>query len=274
MYDDVDETIVTGYRLRVRNEGDNPGDSPRDDESNLGTLVLKHGRYDLPFEGDLAGRIDEALQNYGFRTVERWLRVCHGATVVLPVRGYDHGQFRLEAAERPSYPFNDVWDSGLAGLIYDTPQGREECGTPAELIAEVLAAEVKVYDQWANGEVYGYVVEQHEGNGGDDWEIVDSCGGYYDEDDATSEGEAALRAAVEAAVPAEPPLLTDQHITALVDKVKANGEGDPFTRYDLELYPDDFATVLHALRDYDGDRREQVRALVTGIARSLGVDLG
>lgn len=186
-----------GYRVRLVSMGEDPGDSPRDDEGDLGTLVLKHGRYILPFEGDLTSEIDRGLTEYGYATVARWLKVFHGATVVLPVYGYEHGSLRLRAADEPAYPFTDRWDTGYAGLIYDTPASREECGTQPEDIAQSLAGEVASYDAWFNGEVYAYVVEQFDGRGDDgfgDWDELERVGGFYSTEEATQEGVASLEA--------------------------------------------------------------------------------
>lgn len=129
----------------------------------------------------------------GFRIVDRWLRLAHGATIVLPVFGYDHGGLRLKAGER-TYPFTDQWDSGFAGIVYDTSEAREECGTPRELVAEALAQEVELYDQWANGEMYGFVVEKRIDT--DQWEEVDSLWGMYGVDYAMTEGKASIPDAV------------------------------------------------------------------------------
>ena len=42
-------------------------------------------------------------------------------------------------------------------------------------VEEVLKAEVKVFDKYLTGQVYGYVIEDEEE------EHVDSCWGFYDE---------------------------------------------------------------------------------------------
>lgn len=205
------ETIQHGnetYRVRVVHD-DMAGmhESPRD-WCSVGTMVTYHRRHNLPCEGDLTSEIDQGLQDYSFRTVERWLRVFHGATVVLPIWGYDHGQLALKAGSR-TYPFSDSWDSGLAGLIYDTPEGRETTGCPADKIEEALTQEVSLYDQWARGEVYGYIIERQTelpdiddngiGRADDDgvWQELDeggACWDFYGVETAMYEGKAELNA--------------------------------------------------------------------------------
>jgi hypothetical protein len=49
-----------------------------------------------------------------------------------------------------------------------------------------LAAQVETYSQWANGETYCWVIEDADGD------VIDSCGGYYSEDDAESDALAEL----------------------------------------------------------------------------------
>jgi hypothetical protein len=160
-------------------------------------MVLSHRRYGLPHEGDLADTIDRAFERGGLSLAVRYLTVVHKA-VVLPVYGYDHGELHLKAGER-TYPFDCAWDSGLAGVIYakraDVAKLWEDSPMPSdEQIAEWLAAEVTTYDQWARGETYGYIVEMlcQEHTDGvcryGEWEVIHSCWGYYDADEALQEG--------------------------------------------------------------------------------------
>lgn len=170
-------------------------ESPRQDEGNLGVLVMKHGRLNVPAEGDLVERIGRGLAEHSLRAVTRWLKVCHGATMVLPVYGYDHGQVRFKASEEPSYPFDDPWDGSLAGLIYDTPATREAAGlsldNPATvpLIEAALTAEVDAYDKWANNELWRFEIREVAADG---FEVIDSCGGYYSEQEARDAGTEAM----------------------------------------------------------------------------------
>lgn len=156
MYEFDTETITTtAGTFRVHYHYDPDAESPRE-WCNVGRMVLSHRRYDLPAEDDDVVR---ALEHHSPTVVARWLRIFRGATVVLPVWGYDHGQLRLRAGDR-TYPFDCRWDSGLAGLVFDTPETREETGCPPELIDEALREEVATYDRWGNGEFVGFVIER------------------------------------------------------------------------------------------------------------------
>lgn len=196
-----DEYTIEEYRdgdkrVRVVLDTDPTGCHPRE-WTQLGTMVMGHRRYDLPREGDLASEVDGALQNHSFPVVARWLRAFHGATVVLPIWGYDHGSLAISTSHRGQ--FSDRWDSGFLGIIYDTPEGRENTGAPADDIERQLAAEVDEYNQFLQGECYGYVVEElvhyQEVDGErthEEWEHVDSCWGFLGEADyAMAEGRAA-----------------------------------------------------------------------------------
>jgi hypothetical protein len=57
----------------------------------------------------------------------------------------------------------------------------------------VLAGEVKTFDQYLRGDVYGYVVTDPDGN------EVDSCWGLYGIEDAEQEARSALDFAARAA---------------------------------------------------------------------------
>ena len=93
-------------------------------------------------------------------------------------------------------PFDDKWDSGQSGVIYTTEKEalkwfQRKRMTP-KLRAKVLAAlraEVKVYGEYANGEVYGYVILDENG------EHVDSLWGMWDYDYVKSEAKKAAASA-------------------------------------------------------------------------------
>jgi hypothetical protein len=53
-------------------------------------------------------------------------------------------------------------------------------------VTEVLQGEVKTFDQYLTGEVWKYCITEED-------EIVESCSGYFDEDQCRSEGESMLK---------------------------------------------------------------------------------
>lgn len=138
----------------------------------------------------------------------RWAVESEGATVVLGLYLYDHSGITMSAStlyrdgERVEggNPFTCRWDSGMVGILYDTPEGvkrsfgkherdeesgkylftgqyHTEDGNPpsAERIEEILYSEVKVYDDYLTGDIRGYRIEGPV--------CDDSCGGFFPDHD-------------------------------------------------------------------------------------------
>jgi hypothetical protein len=73
------------------------------------------------------------------------------------------------------------WDCGQIGW-YCVPKDKAEADNLNEARArELCAGELETLTQYTNGEVYGFVVENENGN------HVDSCSGYYSIDDIKAE---------------------------------------------------------------------------------------
>jgi hypothetical protein len=171
------------YKLRV--EQDDDPMSPREWD-NVGTIVAEHRRYNLSDEG--APRIDWADFS-GWDEVEQHLKDECGAIAVLPVYLYDHSGLAISTS-----PFGCPWDSGRVGAIYATAERVVNMlGTDVdeEAILQALRGEVTDYDQCLRGDIWCFVIEDGHGN------VVDSCGGFYGREDATENGEAALRYCIE-----------------------------------------------------------------------------
>lgn len=101
------------------------------------------------------GQIDVGLIEYIKRT--------YGATVILPIYLYDHSGLSMSAGtfgENPGYPYNDQWDAGMVGVIFDTPEQIEKTGIDPDPknIESALRSEIEEYDQYLRGEVY-YISE-------------------------------------------------------------------------------------------------------------------
>lgn len=153
---------------------------------------------------------------YFERSLADYLREEYGARVALPLFLYEHGGITIRSGgnllegkdnfdRRGRYAMDGAgWDTSSVGVIFDTPKGLgpytegvEGCiGKDAtdERILEALEQEVSSYALYLEGQVYGYVVENEDG------EHVDSCGGflgYWDDEDTGMLDE--IRAAVEGA---------------------------------------------------------------------------
>lgn len=153
-------------------------ESPREWD-NLGTMVCFHSRYNL-------GDIDHGYKSTDF---ESWKELkdhleSKGAVVILPLYLYDHSGITMSTT-----PFGDRWDSGQVGFIYITKDKilSEYGNTDPETIDKVtkyLENEVKTYDQYLTGEIYGFEIVKIEScNYGHNHETIeDSCHGFYGDD--------------------------------------------------------------------------------------------
>lgn len=181
----TDETNSTESPLVLKVLQDQEPLNPRTDWDNLGTMALFHKRYTLGDEGH--GLYTSDFE--GWEEMEDHLYRKCDAAVVLPVYMYDHSGITIQTR-----PFSCGWDSGQVGFIFmSNAKAREAWGVKRiskkllGKITEALECEVKVYDQYLTGDVWGYVVETEDG------EHVDSCWGFFGEEEARSEGESALK---------------------------------------------------------------------------------
>jgi hypothetical protein len=135
-------------------------ESPRE-WSNIGTLCLFHRRRNLPNESGMS------MEELSVITGEPDFN-----GVVLPVFAYEHSGITLSTS-----PFSCPFDSGQLGVIYaDANQLLHEYGehwpSVVDHIQDALRQEVETFNQWLNGECYGYVIKDEDGSD------IDSCWGF------------------------------------------------------------------------------------------------
>ena len=162
-------TKGTYYTYEVETSADDW--SPRDWD-NLGFMVCFHRRYNL---GD-----DHTYKQGDYNSwaeLKEAIMDNHDVKVILPVYMYEHSGVALNTTG-----FSCQWDSGQVGWIFSTSDNATEDG---------LRAEVSTYSQYLDGEVYCYVVYKHEpcSLGHYHTELVESCGGYYDEEQCKHDAE-------------------------------------------------------------------------------------
>lgn len=169
LYEKIEKGNVV---LKIYYDRDCP--SPREWD-NLGTMVCGHRRYRLG---------DEKAKNTGlYSSWEKWRKGELGEDVIaLPLYLYDHSGLAM-STRGDIYPFNDPWDAGQVGWIYVTKEKvRREYGVKRitkkvlDRVVSVLEAEVKEYNQWLQGDVYGFVLEDARGN------ELHSCWGFFGTD--------------------------------------------------------------------------------------------
>jgi hypothetical protein len=90
---------------------------------------------------------------------------------VHPVYRYEHSNVCYKRGSSSGF------DYANCGFYIVTAQSISGETHTAESIAKVIDAELAIYTQWANGEVYRFTLYDADG------EEVDSCGGFYDIED-------------------------------------------------------------------------------------------
>ena len=158
--------------------------NPRKEWDNLGTMVCFHKRYDL---GD---KHDYRTEDYdGWDELKEGIETNEGEIVILPLYLYDHSGITISTSS-----FDCRWDSGQVGFIFVSKYkilkeyGKE---MDTETIEKYLEGEVETYDQYLTGDIYGYRISKvtecelgHEHK-----EEVDSCWGFYGEEECMTEAE-------------------------------------------------------------------------------------
>lgn len=161
--------------------------SPREYD-NLGTIIHWSREYDL---GEVDGRKDN-VDAQEFAAMKR-----KNGAVILPVYLYDHSGITINTTG-----FSCQWDSGQIGWIFADKdairkwfQVKNITKNLRERVREHLISEIETFDKYIRGDVYGFTVEDEDGEG------VDSCWGFYDEKECME--------AAEESVPSEQDILND-----------------------------------------------------------------
>jgi len=176
---------------------DESPESPREWD-NLGTMVCFHDRYRLGDGGDnyedptallidlnlkqiqiinkLKNREDDDYIYYADDLDNPHKELINMAQksgiIILPLYLYDHSGITMNTTG-----FNCRWDSGQVGWIYITPEDiKKEYSVEVideklkKKVTDLLRGEVKVYDQYLTGNIYGYSIDEP---------INDSCWGFF-----------------------------------------------------------------------------------------------
>jgi hypothetical protein len=187
----VHEEEYKGYTIKI--ELDDDAGSPREWD-NVGTMACWHSRYNL---GDIQPKEDPVdflcgllgLDNGDYSHTRESLHILEAKMtkdfLILPLRVYEHSGITISTSN--GYPYDDVWDAGQVGWIYITKKDAvKEWGKKvftkavADKAYNYLRGEVKTYDDYLTGNVYGYRVLDEDG------ELIESVWGFYpDHDDNT-----------------------------------------------------------------------------------------
>ena len=116
--------------------------------------------------------------------MENYIRKELKAVVVLPLYMYDHSGIAISTQSFVGRAVHGEWDSGRIGFVYATKEDirknwmvKRVSKQLLEDTERILNGEVEHYNQYVQGNVYGFTIENNESG-----KIIDSCGGYIGED--------------------------------------------------------------------------------------------
>ena len=149
-------------------------DSPRT-WSNLGYFLTLDSNYNSPDTvteyldiitetGDIAESQEQHMELIK-REVEKELD--EKVIAIYPVVKYEHGGIVYSLGNKTGFDYSNN------GFYIITDKTAKELGVAKKDFDKVIENELKTYNQYANGEVYRFVL--YDDNG----EVEDSCGGFY-----------------------------------------------------------------------------------------------
>jgi len=140
---------------------------------NLGRMICFHNKYRL---GDKHEYHHDDYANW--EELEAAIRKREDVAVIMPLYLYDHSGITI-ATHGFSYCDPMGWDWGQVGFVFVSKETvRKEYSVNRisrkvrEKVIKALLAEVEVYNQYLQGEVYGFVLKHPDGE-------EDSCWGFY-----------------------------------------------------------------------------------------------
>lgn len=175
---------------------DSDATNPREGD-NLGAILIAPSKAHW-----VAGR-DHAVDTsipFGNNPYEHWENIRKeqlkikkaDIAISYPITKYEHGEIFLQLGHKSG------WDYCALGFVYITKaQLREWYGTKRitpkiiERANARLQAELDMLTAWLNGECYGWCVKEyalsHDGLGWEEIDILDSCYGYFDQEQAAAD---------------------------------------------------------------------------------------
>ena len=180
-----------GYTIEI--DQDHDPLNPRTDYDNMSTMCCYHSNYNLGDEHeqhpeahsiqeeialrfaeddeDLIDAIRYADDEEVKRHLERAIKHASQNAVIMPLYLFDHSGLSMSVND-----FGCRWDSGTVGFAYITRErmlkefgGKYFTKKLRERAAEIIRAEVELYDEYLTGNVYHYNIE----------EFNDGCGSFF-----------------------------------------------------------------------------------------------
>jgi hypothetical protein len=145
-----------GFEIEIHTDRD--ALSPRSEMDNLGIMVCWHDRHNL-------GDCHTVDQKDSWQATKKAIESEFNVGVMLPVYLYDHSVLAIQTK-----PFSCPWDSGQVGFIFiteDALRSEYDLADDMPISAEILElalrrleGEVEIYNQYLQGDVFGYVIRK------------------------------------------------------------------------------------------------------------------
>ena len=165
----IESIEYKGYTIKII--PDEIARDPREQFDHLGTMICDRNKYKLG---------DNDVKSFDMDRLKK--DIYNDKDIIsLPLYLYDHSGITINTTG-----FSCPWDSGQVGwIIVDKKKVKDEfhwkriTGKREEQIMEYLRNEVKEYDNFLNGAVYGYEVFKGDNE-------IDSCWGFFGIDNEKS----------------------------------------------------------------------------------------
>ena len=153
-------------------------DSPRE-WSNLGYFITIDLNYQSPDDNKIIRKIVADCGNVADSQADHMDKIKKAINnetdekvlAIYPIVKYEHSgvSYSLGTAHGFDYSNN--------GFYIITDKSQKETGTAKKDFEKVIKQELEVYNSWANGEAYQFILYDKNG------EVEDSCGGFYSIED-------------------------------------------------------------------------------------------
>ena len=170
-------TVTTEKLLKISYDMD--AESPRDNDGNLGYFITKDSKYSSPdkneqLENIMCTSADEAQNQEDHIQIMSNLintETEEQVIAIYPIVKYEHSGISYSLGQINGFDYSNN------GFYIITDKTQKASGVKKANFEKAIKEELEIYNQYANGEVYQFVLFDEDG------EVVDSCGGFYNIDD-------------------------------------------------------------------------------------------
>lgn len=174
------KTVVNKPMLEIYH--DNDSESPRQ-WTNLGYFITVDKNQNSPDKEPIlesivkwTGEEADSLKNH-IKAIEKEANavfVDEKVIAIYPIVKYEHSNIYYSLGKKHGFDYSNN------GFYIITDKTQKIVGTPKGKFEKVIQQELKEYNQWINGEVYGYIFYNESGES-------DNYSGFYSLDDIKSE---------------------------------------------------------------------------------------